>query len=73
MANMKVEAIVSGKVWKIEKQQGEAVEAGEAIMILESMKMEIPIEAPAAGRVESISVAEGDSVTEGQVIAVVAA
>jgi acetyl-CoA carboxylase biotin carboxyl carrier protein len=72
MANMKVEAIVSGKVWKIEKQAGEPVEAGEAIMILESMKMEIPIEAPASGRVESVSVAEGDSVTEGQVIAVVA-
>lgn len=73
MANLNVEAIVSGKVWKIEKQVGEAVEAGEPILILESMKMEIPIEAPAAGRVESLSVAEGDSVTEGQVLGAVAA
>lgn len=73
MANMKVEAIVSGKVWKIEKQVGEAVEAGEPIMILESMKMEIPVEAPASGRVASLAVAEGDTVTEGQSVATVSA
>ncbi|MEN9314879.1 MAG: hypothetical protein RIS35_1272 [Pseudomonadota bacterium] len=71
MAQHKVEAIVSGKVWKIEKQVGEAVEAGEAILILESMKMEIPIEAPVAGKVGSIAFAEGDSVTEGQIVATV--
>ena len=73
MANMKVEAIVSGKVWKIEKQVGEAVEAGEPIMILESMKMEIPVEAPASGRVASLAVAEGDSVAEGQSVATLSA
>ena len=73
MANMKVEAIVSGKVWKIEKQVGEAVEAGEPIMILESMKMEIPVEAPASGRVASLAVAEGDTVTEGQSVATLSA
>ena len=70
---MKVEAIVSGKVWKIEKQVGEAVEAGEPIMILESMKMEIPVEAPASGRVASLAVAEGDSVAEGQSVATLSA
>lgn len=70
---MKVEAIVSGKVWKIEKQVGEAVEAGEPIMILESMKMEIPVEAPASGRVASLAVAEGDTVTEGQPVATLSA
>jgi len=71
MAIAKVEAIVTGKVWKIEKQEGEAVAAGEAIMVLESMKMEIPVEAPVAGKVGKLSVMEGDSVTEGEVVAVV--
>ena len=70
MANINVEAIVTGKVWKIEKQVGERVEAGEAVMILESMKMEIPIDAPESGTVTRLSFAEGDSVTEGQVVAV---
>ena len=70
MANINVEAIVTGKVWKIEKQVGERVEAGEAIMILESMKMEIPIDAPESGTVSKLSFAEGDSVNEGQVVAV---
>ncbi|AOY95659.1 acetyl-CoA carboxylase biotin carboxyl carrier protein subunit [Cupriavidus sp. USMAA2-4] len=71
MATTNVEAIVTGKVWKIEKQEGDSVVAGEAIMVLESMKMEIPVEAPVAGRVGRLSVAEGDSVTEGDVVAVV--
>ncbi len=71
MATIKVEAAVTGKVWKIEKQQGERVEAGEPIMILESMKMEIPVEAPEAGTVGKLSFAEGDSVAEGQVVATV--
>ena len=66
MADMELESIVTGKVWKIEKKVGERVEAGEAVMILESMKMEIPIEAPEAGTVAEIDVAEGDSVEEGQ-------
>ena len=70
MANINVEAIVTGKVWKIEKQVGERVEAGEAVMILESMKMEIPIDAPEGGTVTKLSFAEGDSVNEGQVVAV---
>lgn len=68
MAMIEVESIVTGKVWKIEKQVGERVAAAEPILILESMKMEIEIEAPAAGTVRTISVAEGDSVAEGQVI-----
>ena len=71
MATIKVEAAVTGKVWKIEKQQGERVDAGEAIMILESMKMEIPVEAPEAGTVGKLPVGEGDSVSEGQVVVTV--
>jgi biotin carboxyl carrier protein len=71
MANVSIESIVTGMVWKIEKQVGDSVAAGEVIMILESMKMEIPIESPVAGTVRSVSVAEGESVDEGQAIAVV--
>lgn len=66
-----LESIVTGKVWKIEKAVGDAVAAGESVMILESMKMEIPIESPVAGVLKSIAVAEGESVNEGQVLAVV--
>lgn len=66
-----LESIVTGKVWKIEKGIGDAVAAGEPVMILESMKMEIPIESPVAGVLQSIAVAEGESVNEGQVLAVV--
>lgn len=66
-----LESIVTGKVWKIEKAIGDTVAAGESVMILESMKMEIPIESPVAGVLKSIAVAEGDSVNEGQVLAVV--
>ena len=69
MADTKIEAIVTGKVWKIEKQEGDRVDAGEEIMILESMKMEIPIESPIAGVIRKVSVTEGDSVNEGQVVA----
>ncbi len=71
MASTNIESIVTGKVWKIEKQIGDAVAAGEPIMILESMKMEIPIESPVDGIVQSVSVAEGESVNEGQVLAIV--
>lgn len=67
---MDVEAQITGSVWKIEAAVGDAVEEGGVIMILESMKMEIPVEAPAAGKVESIPVAEGDAVEEGDVLAV---
>ena len=66
-----LESIVTGKVWKIEKTVGDAVAVGESVMILESMKMEIPIESPVAGVLKSIAVAEGESVNEGQVLAVV--
>ena len=68
MAMIRLEVEVTGKVWKIEKQPGERVEAGEAVLILESMKMEIPVEAPQAGVVRDLKVAEGDVVSEGQVV-----
>ncbi|MBI4082753.1 MAG: acetyl-CoA carboxylase biotin carboxyl carrier protein subunit [Candidatus Lambdaproteobacteria bacterium] len=65
-----MKAELTGKVWKIEKQPGDRVESEEDVIILESMKMEIPLTAPQKGRVKEILVKEGDSVTEGQEIAV---
>jgi acetyl-CoA carboxylase biotin carboxyl carrier protein len=58
-------------VWKIVVNQGDTVEEGDTICILESMKMEIPVEATASGTVSSINVSEGGVVQEGDVIAVI--
>jgi acetyl-CoA carboxylase biotin carboxyl carrier protein len=66
-----VEAQITGNVWKIEKAVGDTVAEGESILILESMKMEIPVEAPCAGRVAEIRVSEGQSIEEGAVLAVI--
>jgi acetyl-CoA carboxylase biotin carboxyl carrier protein len=65
-----VPAHITGTVVRIEKSPGEAVGAGEAIIILESMKMEMPLESPVDGRVKEIRVKEGQSVAEGDVLAV---
>lgn len=65
-----VEAQITGNVWKIEKAVGDTVDEGEVILILESMKMEIPVEAPCAGRIVEIRVQEGDNVEENAVLAV---
>jgi biotin carboxyl carrier protein len=67
---MKVAAEVAGKVWKIEARAGARLAAEQVILILESMKMEIPVVAPAAGTLLEIRVAEGDAVKEGDVIAI---
>ncbi|MDP9104232.1 MAG: biotin/lipoyl-binding carrier protein [Pseudomonadota bacterium] len=61
-----VRSEIAGSVWKIEVAPGDAVAEGDVLMILESMKMEIPVEAPSAGVVQTIQVAEGDPVKEGQ-------
>jgi acetyl-CoA carboxylase biotin carboxyl carrier protein len=66
-----VTAHITGTVWKIEKAIGDRVEEGEAVVILESMKMEMPVESPVAGAVLEITCAEGDAVQEGAVLAVV--
>lgn len=70
MPEISLESLVTGKVWKVEKQVGDAVAEGESILIVESMKMEIPLEATSAGIVTRLAVAEGDNVSEGQVLAV---
>jgi len=58
-------------VWKTVKSVGDTVAPGEPIVILESMKMEIPVEAETAGRLVELRVSEGDIVQEGDVVAVV--
>jgi biotin carboxyl carrier protein len=65
-----VKAHITGVVFQITSKPGDAVAAGDAIIVLESMKMEIPVEAPRAGRVKEIMVAEGQTVQEGDTLAV---
>jgi acetyl-CoA carboxylase biotin carboxyl carrier protein len=66
---MKVVAEVAGKVWKVEAQAGAQLAVDDTILILESMKMEIPVAAPVAGKLRALLVKEGDAVNEGDVIA----
>ena len=70
--SMKVAAEVSGLVWKIEKNVGDLVNAGDVLMILESMKMELPLEAPVGGKIAEIRCKEGQSVSEGEVLVILA-
>jgi biotin carboxyl carrier protein len=58
-------------VWKIVVAEGDSIAAGDTLVILESMKMEIPVLAESDGRVAALHVAEGDVVQEGDVIAVI--
>jgi biotin carboxyl carrier protein len=66
-----IEAQIAGNVWKVEKAVGDRIEPEEVILVIESMKMEIPVEAPCAGQILEIRVAEGDSIEEGAVLAVI--
>ena len=64
-------AHITGTVWKIEKRVGDKVSEGDTVVILESMKMEMPVEAPCAGTVREIKIKEGEAVDEGKVVAVI--
>lgn len=66
-----VNSPVVGTAWKILVAVGDTVAEGDDVMILESMKMEIPVEAEAAGVIASLEVAEGDTVAEGQLLATI--
>jgi acetyl-CoA carboxylase biotin carboxyl carrier protein len=70
MTTQTIRSEISGTVWKIVVEAGDALAADDTIMILESMKMEIPVVAPEAGRVVKLLVEEGASVREGQEVAV---
>ena len=67
--SIKIEAGAAGKVFKLEKKVGDAVKKGDAVVIIEAMKMEIPVVAPEDGTVASIDVAVGDAVEAGAVLA----
>jgi len=65
-----VEAHITGTVWKIECQVGQEIEEGDTLVILESMKMEMPVEAEDDGTVSEISCEEGQAVSEGDTLVV---
>lgn len=65
-----VEAHITGTIWKIETTVGAQVSEGDILVIIESMKMEMPVEAPADGKILEIRCAEGQAVDEGDVLVV---
>ena len=65
-----VEAHITGTVWKIECEVGDDIDEGDTVVILESMKMEMPVEAEDPGKVSEIRCEEGQSVSEGDVLVV---
>ena len=70
MAIVRVRSEIAGSVWKIEVAVGDAVGEDDPLLILEAMKMEIPLLAPRAGVVREILVAEGEAIAEGEVAVV---
>jgi acetyl-CoA carboxylase biotin carboxyl carrier protein len=63
-----VKAHIAGTVWKVEVSVGDTVSEGQTVVILESMKMEMPVEAPSSGRVSRIVAASGQAVEEGALL-----
>ena len=72
MAELRVRSEIAGSVWKIEVAIGDAVAEDDPLLILESMKMEIPLLSPRAGVVKEILVAEGEPIAEGVVAVILA-
>ena len=70
MAVVNVKSEIAGNVWKIQTKLGDRIEVNGEIMILESMKMEIPVLSPKSGTIKEIKVSEGDAVGEGQLVAI---
>ena len=73
MANIEAKTEVTGAVWKIVTEVGQRVQAGDTIMMIESMKMEIPVVIAVGGTIERFLVEEKARVSEGQVVALLAA
>lgn len=71
MAVVNVKSEIAGNVWKIQTKPGDKVDAEGELMILELMKMEIPVLSPKAGVVKEIRVAEGEAIAEGQLVAII--
>jgi acetyl-CoA carboxylase biotin carboxyl carrier protein len=72
VSNIQVTADVTGTVWKVLVKVGDTVQADDTLLIIESMKMEIPLAAPSAGRVVSVLAAEGEAIQEDQALVVLA-
>jgi biotin carboxyl carrier protein len=70
MTEISVKSELNAIVWKIEAAAGTPVKSGDTLIILEAMKMEIPVTAPRPGTVQTILVSEGEQVGEGQALAV---
>ncbi len=68
---MEVKSQIKAIVWKVLKETGDSIKIDDEILILESMKMEIPISSEFNGKIKSIEVSEGDEVDEGQVVAII--
>ena len=73
MARITVKSEITCAVWKVTSAVGERLNAEDPILILESMKMEIPVAAPSAGTVRELLVKEGEAVAEGQAVAILEA
>ncbi|VTU46501.1 Biotin/lipoyl attachment protein (plasmid) [Variovorax sp. SRS16] len=71
MARIEVKAEVTGKIWKVLLPVGSRVDADDTLLVVESMKMEIPVQCEAGGVVVELRAGEGDAVDEGQVVAIV--
>ena len=71
MGKLEVVSEVTGNVWKVQAKVGELLFPEDVIVVLESMKMELPVEAPAQGKLAELLVSEKDSVDEGQIIAII--
>ncbi|MCH7742208.1 MAG: acetyl-CoA carboxylase biotin carboxyl carrier protein subunit [Proteobacteria bacterium] len=71
MSRVEIESEVTGNVWKIETKVGDHVEPEDVLLILESMKMEIPVEATCAGTIVELLVREEEAVKEDQVVVII--
>jgi biotin carboxyl carrier protein len=71
MAKIEIKSEITGTVWKLRAKPGDRVEAGDTLIIIESMKMEIPVLTEDGGTVTEILVGEKDPVAEGQVVAII--
>jgi acetyl-CoA carboxylase biotin carboxyl carrier protein len=72
MADLRVRSEIAGSVWKIEVAVGDSVAEDDPLVILESMKMEIPLLAPRSGVVKEILIAEGEPIAEGDIAVILA-
>lgn len=71
MATIEIKSEITGTVWKLKAKPGDRVEAGDTLILIESMKMEIPVLTEDGGTVKEILVKETDPVAEGQVVAII--